>query len=502
MKLDITVARLMNVRGRLAIVMVAATMAALVTGCGQQPAAPSSAGLPPHATVASASAVPQLSHVTVFSRTFRLSPSGPLARPQSVRLPLTRRVPLGWAVVVATAETSRGPWTYLPARLSQDRRTAIFTTAHHSLFTVIGEDVSSLLAFFKAQFLDGLSSGATASAGQPSCAGQSAARAGYTVQSSAGPTVYWCFGMDSSGQRILRVVNNRPYPLEIQHPGLAVAEKPAIDYGSLASLSHLFSGHLSILAPGAKIGYRVNLAPGQSAGAQTAVDGFGQSMFALQTGINALLAILTRFGAGGAAKGITIMNDALGDAACADAMLAGNPGAILTSCMSPKDMLEDFGTVGLLLAPLAATGGLADFFASEFQGLHDIWTHEDQYTVLINDTGSAAPPCSASLLFTAAVAGQHFSTNPAEYPPTQGQGPGAYNQICDGNWAIALVSHPHVGTTDGEVLFHAEGGSWRYVGGVGGVPADCILEQNGVPASVAKVLWPPSQSQPSSYCSQ
>jgi hypothetical protein len=33
-----------------------------------------------------------------------------------------------------------------------------------------------------------------------------------------------------------------------------------------------------------------------------ALDGFGQSLFALQTGINALLAILTRFGVGGAPR--------------------------------------------------------------------------------------------------------------------------------------------------------------------------------------------------------
>jgi hypothetical protein len=328
-------------------------------------------------------AAPRLRHVQVFSHTYRLSPSGPLARPQTIRLPLTRPVPAGWAVVVATAETTHGPWSYLPARLSADRQTAIFTTAHHSVFTVIGEDVSSLLGFFKTQFLDGLSSGTTASAAQPACAGEAAARSGYTVQSSTGRTVYWCFGTDSSGQRILRVVNNRPYPLEIQHPGLTVAERSAIDYGSLASLSHLISGRLSILAPGAQIGYRVILPAGQEAGARTAADGLGQSLFALQTGINALLAILTRFGAGGASKGITAMNSALGDAACADAMAGGNPGAILASCLSPKDMLEDFGTAGLLLAPLAAAGGLADFFASEFQGLHDILTGQDQYTIIV-----------------------------------------------------------------------------------------------------------------------
>lgn len=90
------------------------------------------------------------------------------------------------------------------------------------------------------------------------------------------------------------------------------------------------------------------------------MDGVGQSLFALQTGINALLAILTRFGAGGATKSITVMNDALGDAACASAMFAGNPGAILASCLSPNDMLQDFGSAG-----------------------HDIWTSEDQYTILL-----------------------------------------------------------------------------------------------------------------------
>jgi hypothetical protein len=375
--------------GRVALVAVV-SVAVIVTGCGQGPASSLSSAteLPPRAAVTTAT--PHLRYVKVFSRTYRLTPSGPLAHPQEVRVRLTRRVPPGWAIVVATAETSRGPWSYLPATLSADRRTAVFTTVHHSIFTVIGEDVGSLLGFFKTEFLDGLSSGATASAARPSCAGESAARSGYTLQSSVGPTVYWCFGMDSAGQRILRVVNNRLYPLEIQHPGLTVAEQPAIDYGSLASLSHLLSGRLSILAPGGEIGYRVSLTPGQVAGARTTVDGFGQGLFALQTGINALLAILTRFGAGGASKGITAMNTALGDTACADALSAANPGSILASCLSPKDMIDDFGTSGLLLAPLAAAGGLADFFASEFQGLHDIWTQEDQYTIIVR--GQAAVP--------------------------------------------------------------------------------------------------------------
>jgi hypothetical protein len=484
--------------GNTALVVAVAT-AALLAGCARGtaqsslPTSESSRG-PSAATVAA----PHLNGTEVFSRTLRLSPSGPLAHPQTVRLPLSHRVPPGWAVVVATAETSQGPWSYLSAKLSPDRRTAIFTTTHHSVFTVIGEDLGSLLGFFKTEFLDGLSSGATASAVPPTCDNPAAARSGYTVRNSSGAAVYWCFGMNAARQRILRIVNNRLYPLEIQHPGLTVAEPPAIDYGALASLSHLLSGQESVLAPGAQIGYLVKVAPSQEAGAQTAMDGFGQSVFALQTGINSLLAILTRFGAGGASKSVAVMNAALGQAACADAAFAGNPGAILASCLSPKDMAEYFGTAGVLLAPLAATGGLAAFFASEFQALHDTLTSEDKYTVVIGNSSPAAPSCSASLLFAAAVAGQHFSTAPGQYPPGADQGPGAYDPVCDSGWAIALVSHPQVGTTDGEVLFRAEGSTWAYVAGVGGMPADCILQHYGVPAAVAKILWP--NSMPASFC--
>lgn len=380
--------RLASRRGRATLLVAALTATAIVAGCGQGPASTAAAtGSSARPVLVTSAALP-LRHVEVLSRTYRLSLSGPLTHPETIRLPLTKPLPPGWAVVVATAETSQGPWSYLPARVTSDRRTAIFTTVHHSIFIVIGEDVGRLLGFFKTQFLDGLSSGLTASASPPSCLGASAARSGYTVQYSAGPAIYWCFGVDSSGQRILRMVNDRRYPLEIQHPGLAVAEHPALDYASLASLSHLLSGRLSVLAPGAQIGYRVNLTPGQAAGAQTTVDGFGQGLFALQTGINALLAILTRFGAGGATKAVSVMNNALGDVTCADALYSANPGSILASCLSPKDMLEDFGSAGLLLAPLAAAGGLANFFASEFQGLHDIWTSEDEYTIIVRRTAA------------------------------------------------------------------------------------------------------------------
>lgn len=113
---------------------------------------------------------------------------------------------------------------------------------------------------------------------------------------------------------------------------------------------------------------------------------------------------------------------------------------------------------------------------------------------------STTPPCSSRALFAAAVAAQHFSPDPARYPTGPEGQPGAYHRVCITGWAIATISHPKVGPTDGDTLFRSAGGKWVYQSEVGGVPADCVLEHAGVPASAAKKLWPPSHSAPASYC--
>ena len=161
----------------------------------------------------------------------------------------------------------------------------------------------------------------------------------------------------------------------------------------------------------------------------------------------------------------------------------------------------DLGAAGIVASLASLISSLASELLSGIWGTVDSATGNGYHVLTVSRT-AAAPACSAAALFAAAVAGQHFSPNPGFYPPYPGQGPGAYGPVCDGTWAIALVSHPRVGTTDGGVLFRAVGGEWVYKAGVGGVPADCILEQLGVPVSIAEVLWPPGKSAGASYCSQ
>jgi hypothetical protein len=115
-------------------------------------------------------------------------------------------------------------------------------------------------------------------------------------------------------------------------------------------------------------------------------------------------------------------------------------------------------------------------------------------------TMPASPPCSAKALFAAAEAGQHFSASSPGYSVIIK--PVATGAKCDDGWAIALISHPYVGQTDGGVLFRAVHGRWVYHSETGGVAAECVLERDGVPARVATVLIPLAQSESASYCDQ
>jgi len=298
------------------------------------------------------------------------------------------------AVVVATAETSSGPWSYLPAKLSKDRLSASFTTTHFSIATLFGDFIGATFGEFKklfVQFINGLDSGATTTVTKPSCSGEDVARSnGYSIASSTTDAVHWCFGM-SGTNRVLKVVDDRRYPMEVLHPNLSVSQGGSIDWAQLSSLSHFGSGQNTIIAPGDQVTYQVNVpTPGQG-GIQTQMDGLGQSLYALQVGLRTMVQILTKFGVGSGSSEIDTFGKVLRIQSCADAIGKG-PGALVSGCFSPKDILEAFGTAGLLLAPIVAVGGLLAFFHSEWNALVDQFNGHDKYTVAITRTAQTQQP--------------------------------------------------------------------------------------------------------------
>jgi hypothetical protein len=98
---------------------------------------------------------------------------------------------------------------------------------------------------------------------------------------------------------------------------------------------------------------------------------------------------------------------------------------------------------------------------------------------------SPSAPCKDSLLFAAAKAHEGFSTS---HGYSHISPPGASEAICDAGWAVAAISRPNVGTTDGFTLFRSVASRWQEVGTLGGSVATCEMKQYHVPNKVALVL--------------
>ena len=134
--------------------------------------------------------------------------------------------PLELPIRNARQESSLGFFYHVPFLLVQRPR-------HHHRRDLFDE--------FKKAFLDGLDSGATMDVSKPSCTGEDQARmGGYSVTSSTTDAVYWCFGMSGSN-RVLKVVNDRRYPMEVALPH-SVLQGGSIDWAQLSSLSFRISG--------------------------------------------------------------------------------------------------------------------------------------------------------------------------------------------------------------------------------------------------------------------
>jgi hypothetical protein len=287
--------------------------------------------------------------------------------------------------VVATRESATQPWTYLPGRLSADRSKVTFTTRHFSFFGILGYDLGQLVSAFKSDFVDGLTSEATATIGSPpSCDREADARKdGYKISSDSGDTMYWCFGVEG-GHRVLKVTDHRRYPLEVAHPNMSVLHN-SYDRLQLSALSRLVSGQHAIIEPGGTATFNADLSPGGNEGIATESDSTGQSFYALQVGVETLVSILTRFGAGSGVKALDKTGDLLTARSCLDSLGKGS-GALISGCFNPTQIMEAFGVKGLLLAPIMAVGGVLSFFRGEWNALVDTVTGHDQYRINIRNT--------------------------------------------------------------------------------------------------------------------
>ncbi|WP_199514817.1 hypothetical protein [Nucisporomicrobium flavum] len=309
----------------------------------------SASALPSQLKASKANAQPGIAYTKELSDTFDLAPSGALPATAKISLPLREVVSAGTGVAVATSE-------------SPDQ--------------------------FRKQFIDPFSDGAFAEAAKPACSDESSARTdGYAIGSDSGSTVYWCLGKSDSG-RMVKVVNNRRYPLLLSRGGLSVT---GLTGGSFwRSLSSHSSGQPVVIGPRETATLAVTMPPGDRAQLVTAYDGFGQSLVALYTGLKALSDILTRFGKGGP-QAAEILGDVLQLNDCLEALGKG-PADLLAKCFSPESLYRALGGWAFLVIPLMVFAPVLDFFRTQFNVMGDQLNHRDRYAITISHAAAVSVP--------------------------------------------------------------------------------------------------------------
>ena len=347
---------------------------------------------------------------------YHIGPSGSLPAPMTVRLPVDVKKATPAAdeqLMVFTAEAGKGPWESIPARL--DGSDVVVTVQHLSILDVAlvkvgnavkgGADKAWDVIGIVRETLSGMTDDIFVNAKPPKCdRAAEAEKDGYVVQpaksSKKKDTVFYCFSMvrDKSGKlvRAIVMVNNRKYPVTVTHPRVGVIEAGSLR-GELSELSRGMSGKNSVILPGETLIFGPVEFP-SSGGVSTfhvEMDGFAQSLYALETGLRTAATILTRFGAGSSSTTTQIIKDPIKRLKtidrlmktpdCWNAMRQGDAdiGSILRGCLSAKQMGQVFGKSSIFLAPIMVLAPVLKYFQSQFNALGDQFNDRDSYDLLV-----------------------------------------------------------------------------------------------------------------------
>jgi hypothetical protein len=290
-------------------------------------------------------------YASLESQTVSITPSGPLTKEAVVKLPLSKPPRPGQVVVVLTSESATGPWEYLPGTVIDGGRYVESTVRHLSFFSALLVDVQAVINDLKGAFNE-FTDDAFSNASQPSCDDNSAAtQGGYSVLvSNKGNTVLGCFGMEN-GQRVLKVVNNRRYPLLVAHSLPVVGGNSSGDvFQKSSSLLNLGD---ALIYPQDEVDFGVTLQPGQSGTVAGDYAPVANYMYALSAGIDAWETIVTR---GGTAENPSKVMDAVDQAlaldSCRAAAMSGDTQSVQGACMNSDVIGQLFGTFWGIVAGL------------------------------------------------------------------------------------------------------------------------------------------------------
>lgn len=415
------------------------------------------------------------------SQTVSITPSGPLAKHAVVKLRLNRPPQPGEVAAILTSESPNGPWQILPGTVIDGGRYVEATVTHLSFFSAAVVDWRALLNDLQGAW-NSFTDGAYSNASTPPCGNKSeATQDGYSVTPSMKDnTVLWCYGVEN-GQRVLKIVDNRRYPLLVAHGLPLTGGSSSGDvFQRAASLLNLGD---ALVYPQDEADFAGTVEPGHwsaLAGNYAPVAGY---LASLSIGVQAWLAIVTRgHSAENPSKVMDTVDQLLTLDTCRAAAMGGNAADIQGSCFTPDMFGKLFGAFwGYMLSIVQTVSEFANWFRSTLNTFADSIDGRSSFEITVKHaaTADAQAACTAQALAKPAHA----------YVAAHGE-PVDVNEIathaCDQGYAEIIVdTSPSDGPPyEWSMAFHAVSGNWQVIGSSDYIPPGSF----GMPTDVGQAL--------------
>jgi len=215
---------------------------------------------------------------------------------------------------------------------------------------------------------------------------------GYSAAGSGADSVLWCLDFDGT-KGVLRLVNNRRYPLLVSPHGLDVAQRD--QGGTFAQdiarrLSKQTNEQATVIYPRDEAAFGAELPLGRDVDLEVTVGQQAQLLSSLDVGLKVWFAIVTKFGASDdPTLELKAMDRLLTSNACINSK---NTGKMIANCLSAKRIIDAVGGVwGVILAPIVTVAGVVDYFHGAVNGFMDQFDGRTYAHVVMKRT---APPFS------------------------------------------------------------------------------------------------------------
>jgi len=318
-----------------------------------------------------------------------IGPSGPLKAPMTVTMPLPRKLEDGeQPLLIVNQSHNDDDWHSLPVQLSADGTHVTFTVDHLSWF---GLDILLKGAVdFVAEAFDAVTADFYKSAKQPSCSQESQARTqGYkiTPDYKRVSTVFWCMGYRADTKdRILKLVNNQNYPLEIDSTKLAVIDPGPVPFSfeEFRRLNH------TVIMPKEEMQFQINpLDPGQTATLETHVSGPTIALGAVDLVAKTFVEVFAKFFPN--SKTVQTLEAAKPSAECSTLLFQSNDEEhlnlpeLIKACFNEQMLKASFGAVaGVLLSPIVLMFSAAKFARLSLSGWDEQKRGLDKYKLTVS----------------------------------------------------------------------------------------------------------------------